>query len=51
MNTSFNAVFQFITGVYNVMVSNWIMAIPLAIWLIFLAREMFNQIKKIVKGG
>lgn len=49
MTTSLNAIFLFITGVYNVMVSNWITAVPVAITLIYLARKIYITIRSYVK--
>ena len=51
MTNTFNYVFQFINGAYGLIVSNWMTAIPVAIFLIYLARDVFNYLKKMVKGG
>lgn len=51
MSDTYYYVFQFINGAYRMVISNWITAIPVAIFLIFLARDLFVYLKKILKGG
>lgn len=51
MTNTFNYVFQFINGAYGLIVSNWITAIPVAIFLIYLARDIIESLKKMLKGG
>ena len=51
MTDTYAYVFQFINGAYRFVVSNWITAIPVGIFLIYLARYVFNYLKKMLKGG
>lgn len=51
MTETYNYIFQFINGAYRLVVSNWITAIPVGIFLIYLAREIYTYLKKMLKGG
>lgn len=51
MTDTFNYVFTFINGAYSVIVSNWITAIPVAIFLVYVGRDIINYLKKVLKGG
>lgn len=49
MTDTYNYVFQFINGAYRLVVSNWITAIPVAIFLIYLSRAILDYLRKMLK--
>lgn len=51
MTDTYVYLFQFINGAYGFVVSNWITAIPVGIFLIYLARDIIESLKKMLKGG
>lgn len=51
MTETYNYVFQFINGAWRLVVSNWMTAIPVALFLIYLARDVFVYLKRMLKGG